>query len=138
MFSLSVDVLARKSSSIRDNLAVLKAGYNHGKDILLNISLRGITVYSSEHQAVMMTHPLKKISYTTCDPASCLFSFMSRDPASPPSAMPHIQAPYSMPGRGAQHHCGDSLQGCIRYADAERGTGSQKDGRAADEDFTLS
>ena len=84
---MSVDVLARKSSSIRDNLAVLKAGYDQGKDILLNISLRGITVSSSDHHAVMMTHPLKNISYATCDPASCLFSFMSRDPTSPP----HLQ-----------------------------------------------
>ena len=30
-----------------------------------------------------MTHPLKMISYATCDPASCLFSFMVRDPTSP-------------------------------------------------------
>ena len=84
---MSVDVLAHKFSSIRDNLAVLKTGYNHGKEILLDISLRGITVSSSDQQAVIMTHPLKNISYATCDPASCLFSFMSRDPTSPP----HLQ-----------------------------------------------
>ena len=83
-FSVTVDVLAvHKSDSIRDNLAVLKAGYNHGKDILLDISLTGITVTAYEHQAVIITHPLKMISYATCDPASCLFSFMARDPTSP-------------------------------------------------------
>ena len=83
-FSLDVDVLARKSDSIRDNLNVLKAGYNAGCDVLLTISLTGITVTSgSSHQAVIMTHPIKRISYATCDPASCLFSFMARDPTSP-------------------------------------------------------
>ena len=82
--SLDVDVLARKSDSIRDNLNVLKAGYNAGCDVLLTISLTGITVTSgSSHQAVIMTHPIKRISYATCDPASCLFSFMARDPTSP-------------------------------------------------------
>ena len=30
-----------------------------------------------------MTHSLKRISYATCDPTSCLFSFMARDTASP-------------------------------------------------------
>merc|ERR1719384_1746696 len=29
-----------------------------------------------------MSHPLKRISYATCDPASCLFSFMARQAAS--------------------------------------------------------
>ena len=82
-FSVSIDVLTRKTSSIRENLSVLKAGYNHGRDILLDISLTGITVTSSQHQAVIMTHPLKMISYATCHPASCLFSFMARDPTSP-------------------------------------------------------
>ena len=82
-FSVPVDVLTRKSSSILDNLSVLTAGYNHGRDILLDISLTGISVTSSPHQAVIMTHPLKMISYATCHPASCLFSFMARHPTSP-------------------------------------------------------
>ena len=52
-------------------------------DILLDISLTGISVTSSPHQAIIMTHPLKMISYANCHPASCLFSFMARDPTSP-------------------------------------------------------
>ena len=69
------------------NLSVLRAGYDHGKDVLLEISLQAITVTSTECHQVIMSHPLKRISYATCDPASCLFSFMSRSTSSPP----HIQ-----------------------------------------------
>merc|ERR1719481_1063234 len=76
-FPLSVDVVSRKTSSIRSNLSVLRAGYEDGKDVLLEISLQSITVTSTECQEVIMSHPLKRISYATCDPASCLFSFMS-------------------------------------------------------------
>ena len=49
----------------------------------MEISLTGIKV--TEQQQVMMTHPLKRISYATCDPASCLFSFMSRETSAPPN-----------------------------------------------------
>ena len=82
-----MDVVSRKTSSIRSNLSVLRAGYEDGKDVLLEISLQSITVTSTECQEVIMSHPLKRISYATCDPASCLFSFMSLSPNSPP----HIQ-----------------------------------------------
>ena len=86
-FPLSVDVLARKTSSMGSNLPVLRAGYDHGKDVLLEILLQVITVSSTECHQVIMSHPLKRISYATCDLASCLFSFMSRFTSSPP----HIQ-----------------------------------------------
>ena len=86
-FPLTVDVLARKTSSMGSNLSVLRAGYDHGQDVLLEISLQAITVTSSECHQVIMSHSLKRISYATCDPASCLFSFMSRSTSSPP----HIQ-----------------------------------------------
>ena len=75
--------MLRKSSSIQNNLAALKSGYNNGKDVFLDISLEGITVTSSQHQTVIMSHSLRNISYATCDPASCLFSFMARDSFSP-------------------------------------------------------
>lgn len=89
-FSLSVELMLRKSSSIQNNLATLKAGYNNGKDVILDISLHGITVTSAQHRSVIMSHTLKNISYATCDPASCLFSFMARDISlSPPLQQCH-------------------------------------------------
>ena len=60
----------------------LQAGYNHGEEVLMSISLQRVTVTSVGSSRVLMSHPLKRISYATCDPASCLFSFMARHPAS--------------------------------------------------------
>ena len=48
----------------------------------MSISLQRVTVTSLANSKIMMSHPLKRISYATCDPASCLFSFMARHPAS--------------------------------------------------------
>lgn len=62
-----------------------QAGYNHGEEVLMSISLQRVTVTAvgtSSSSMVLMSHPLKRISYATCDPASCLFSFMARHPAS--------------------------------------------------------
>ena len=78
-----MNVVARKSWSVRDNLAGLLAKDEDGMEVVLEISLTGIKV--TEQQQVMMTHPLKRISYATCDPASCLFSFMSRETSAPPN-----------------------------------------------------
>lgn len=61
---------------------MLQAGYNHGEDVVVAVSLAKVSVTSSVSRAVIMSHPLKRISYATCDPASCLFSFMSRQPSS--------------------------------------------------------
>ena len=47
----------------------------------MSISLQRVTVSSLASSKVEMRHPLKRISYATCDPASCLFSFMARHPA---------------------------------------------------------
>ena len=48
----------------------------------MSISLQRVTVTCLASSQVEVSHPLKRISYATCDPASCLFSFMARDPAS--------------------------------------------------------
>ena len=48
----------------------------------MSISLQRVTVTCLASSKVEMSHPLKRISYATCDPASCLFSFMSRQPSS--------------------------------------------------------
>lgn len=47
----------------------------------LTISLSGVLVTAAH--ATVMEHGLKRISYATCDPTSCLFSFLARDPTSP-------------------------------------------------------
>ena len=49
----------------------------------MSISLQRVTVTAvGSSSKVLMSHPLKRISYATCDPASCLFSFMARHPTS--------------------------------------------------------
>ena len=48
----------------------------------MSISLQRVTVTSLTTSKIMMSQPLKRISYATCDPASCLFSYMARDPSS--------------------------------------------------------
>ena len=48
----------------------------------MSISLERVTVTCLASSKVEMSHPLKRISYATCDPASCLFSFMARHPGS--------------------------------------------------------
>ena len=82
-FPLCVDVVGRRSWSLGDNLGELVSDKEEeGKQVMLEISLSGITV--TEQQEVIMAHSLKRISYATCDPANCLFSFMSRSPQQPP------------------------------------------------------
>ena len=82
-FPLCVDVVGRRSWSLGDNLGELVSDKEEEvKEVMLEISLSGITV--TEQQEVIMAHSLKRISYATCDPANCLFSFMSRSPQQPP------------------------------------------------------
>ncbi|XP_033763686.1 tensin-4-like isoform X1 [Pecten maximus] len=50
------------------------------KKVLLVISLSGIKVCSSNGESVYMAHALKRISYATCDPDHCQFSFLAREP----------------------------------------------------------
>ena len=59
-----------------------QAGYKNGEDVVLTVSLDKVMVTSVTRSVMMMSHSLKRISYATCDPASCLFSFMSRHPTS--------------------------------------------------------
>ncbi|KAL8623749.1 hypothetical protein ACOMHN_040095 [Nucella lapillus] len=49
------------------------------KKVVLVISLDGIKVCSEEGQSVYMFHELKRISYATCDPDHCQFSFLARE-----------------------------------------------------------
>ena len=67
-------------SHVVDNIGICcwQAGYNHGEDVSVAVSLARLMVTSVSSSLVIMSHPLKRISYATCDPASCLFSFMSR------------------------------------------------------------
>ena len=46
------------------------------------MTLYGIRV-SAPTGSVLMNHVLKRISYATCDPGSCLFSFLAREAGSP-------------------------------------------------------
>ena len=116
-FPLSVDVLARKTSSMGSNLPVLRAGYDHGKNVLLEISLQAITISSTECHQVIMSHPLKRISYGTCDLVSCLFSLMLWFTSSPPHIQQcHIFRLRTPCQRGAKHYCRDNFQGCLCHA----------------------
>ena len=62
--------------------AYFQAGYLQGKDVKLSVSLSGIQV-SLLTGAPLMNHILKRISYATCDPSCCLFSFLAREQGSP-------------------------------------------------------
>ncbi|CAI9741590.1 SH2 domain-containing 5 [Octopus vulgaris] len=48
--------------------------------VLLVISLSGVKVCSSKGESVYMAHALKRISFATCDPDYCQFSFLAREP----------------------------------------------------------
>ncbi|XP_067658398.1 tensin homolog isoform X1 [Haliotis asinina] len=50
------------------------------KRVLLVISLSGVKVCSCDGESVYMAHALKRISYATCDPDYCQFSFLAREP----------------------------------------------------------
>ncbi|XP_039289031.1 tensin-2 isoform X3 [Nilaparvata lugens] len=50
------------------------------KPVLLVISLAGIKVCSPDGKRVSMAHALRRISYATCEPSHCQFSFLAREP----------------------------------------------------------
>lgn len=50
------------------------------KSVLLLVSLSGIKVCSPDGQKVYMAHALRRISYATCYPEHCQFSFLAREP----------------------------------------------------------
>ena len=64
--------------------------FTFGQSVLLAISLHGIQVVSVEQRDshFLISHDLKRISFATCDPTSCLFSFLAR---------------FSTPSKGKQH-----------------------------------
>ncbi|XP_054722246.1 EGFR adapter protein-like [Uloborus diversus] len=50
------------------------------KRVLLVVSITGIKVCSLDGKSVLMAHALRRISFATCDPESCQFSFLAREP----------------------------------------------------------
>lgn len=50
------------------------------KKVILVISLSGVKVCSSNGESVYMAHALRRISYATCEPDHCQFSFVAREP----------------------------------------------------------
>ncbi|KFM58093.1 SH2 domain-containing protein 5, partial [Stegodyphus mimosarum] len=48
------------------------------KSVLLVVSLTGIKVCSLDGKSVLMAHALRRISFATCDPEHCQFSFLAR------------------------------------------------------------
>uniref|UniRef100_T1JKY9 PID domain-containing protein n=1 Tax=Strigamia maritima TaxID=126957 RepID=T1JKY9_STRMM len=50
------------------------------KPVLLVISLAGIKACSTDGKNVFMAHALRRVSYATCDPENCQFSFLAREP----------------------------------------------------------
>ncbi|XP_047422445.1 SH2 domain-containing protein 5 isoform X3 [Sciurus carolinensis] len=59
--------------------------------VILKFSLQGLKVYSGEGevgaQVLLMAHALRRILYSTWCPANCQFSFIARNPRSPPSKL---------------------------------------------------
>lgn len=68
---------------MKNHLAEMRESNNiadKAKPVLLMISLSGIKVCSNNGESVYMAHALKRISYATCQPEHCQFSFLAREP----------------------------------------------------------
>ncbi|XP_064642221.1 tensin homolog isoform X2 [Lineus longissimus] len=77
---------AARTEYVRQQLEEMR-NVTKSKSILLVISLSGVKVCSSNGdkghyriQSVYMAHAMKRISYATCDPEFCQFSFLAREP----------------------------------------------------------
>ncbi|VDN12138.1 unnamed protein product [Dibothriocephalus latus] len=74
-----------RSEFVRSKLRSMKS-YSCYKPITLCISISGV-------KTVFMAHALRRISYATCDPASCSFAFLAREAsADAPDQYCHIFA----------------------------------------------
>ncbi|XP_046671739.1 uncharacterized protein LOC124361803 isoform X1 [Homalodisca vitripennis] len=69
----------KRADFVRAQLERLR-GCSRSKPVLLVISLTGIKVCSPDGKSVYMAHALRRISYATCDPTHCQFSFLAREP----------------------------------------------------------
>ncbi|XP_054267286.1 tensin-3-like [Macrosteles quadrilineatus] len=70
---------SKRADFVRSKLERLR-GCSKSKPVLLVISLTGIKVCSPDGKSVYMAHALRRISYATCDPTHCQFSFLAREP----------------------------------------------------------
>lgn len=71
-----VDYMKRILAELRESNNIA----DKARPVLLMISLSGIKVCSIDGESVYMAHALKRISYATCRPEHCLFSFLAREP----------------------------------------------------------
>ncbi|XP_041061580.1 SH2 domain-containing protein 5 isoform X4 [Carcharodon carcharias] len=52
--------------------------------VILKFSSQGIKMYNENKETLLMAHALRRILYTTCQPADCQFAFVTRNPYRPP------------------------------------------------------
>ncbi|XP_066493831.1 SH2 domain-containing protein 5 [Tiliqua scincoides] len=55
--------------------------------VVLKFCLQGLKMYSTEGEALLMAHALKRILYSTWRPMDCQFAFVARNPHSPSSRL---------------------------------------------------
>ncbi|XP_012938188.1 uncharacterized protein LOC106011806, partial [Aplysia californica] len=78
-FSVSGSDKAARERQMEQQLMQMRSSAN-SKPVRLCISSTGVKVILQENDNVFMDHSLKRIWYATCDPESCQFSFLAREP----------------------------------------------------------
>ncbi|KAL5014807.1 hypothetical protein ScPMuIL_009077 [Solemya velum] len=78
-FSVSGNEPSTRAEFVQKQLLSMR-NVSKSKKVLVVISLSGVKICCSSGESVCMAHALKRISYATCDPEFCQFSFLARQP----------------------------------------------------------
>ncbi|XP_078414356.1 SH2 domain-containing protein 5 isoform X3 [Cetorhinus maximus] len=82
-FTVEDQDLDEKTWRIHQQLHILK-NFPRKMAVILKFSSQGIKMYNENKETLLMAHALRRILYTTCQPADCQFAFVTRNPYRPP------------------------------------------------------
>ncbi|XP_041061579.1 SH2 domain-containing protein 5 isoform X3 [Carcharodon carcharias] len=82
-FTVEDQDLDEKTWRIHQQLHILK-NFRRKMAVILKFSSQGIKMYNENKETLLMAHALRRILYTTCQPADCQFAFVTRNPYRPP------------------------------------------------------
>ncbi|XP_020378950.1 SH2 domain-containing protein 5 isoform X1 [Rhincodon typus] len=85
-FTVEDQDLDEKTWRIHQQLHILK-NLPRKMAVILKFSSQGIKMYNENKETLLMAHALRRILYTTCQPADCQFAFVTRNPYRPPSEL---------------------------------------------------
>ncbi|XP_060708101.1 SH2 domain-containing protein 5 isoform X3 [Hemiscyllium ocellatum] len=85
-FTVEDQDLDEKTWRIHQQLHILK-DLPRKMAVILKFSSQGIKMYNENKETLLMAHALRRILYTTCQPADCQFAFVTRNPYRPPSEL---------------------------------------------------